>query len=74
MIKVQGKHLIEYNLDCAVDVDVDEMVIVVGYKAEDIINFLGNHYKGRAIKYVIQSEQRGLVHAVECAQKTIKWS
>jgi len=71
MIKVRGRHLIEYNLDCAIDVNVDEIVIVVGYKAEAIINFLGNNYRGKTIKYVIQSEQRGLVHAIECARKTI---
>lgn len=71
MIEVRGKHLIEYNLECALDVGVDEIVIVVGYKAETIINFLGNSYKGKRIKYVIQTEQRGLVHAIACAQKTI---
>lgn len=71
MTKVRGKHLIEYNLDCALEVDVDEIIIVVGYKAETIINFLGNNYKGKTIKYVIQSEQKGLVHAIECAQKSI---
>lgn len=71
MIRVRGKHLIEYNLDCALSVDVDEIVLVVGYMAETVINFLGNSYKGKTIKYVIQSEQKGLVHAIECAQKSI---
>ncbi len=71
MTKVRGKHLIEYNLDCALDVDVDEIVLVVGYRAETIINFLGNSYKGKTIKYVIQSEQKGLVHAIECAKKAV---
>jgi UDP-N-acetylglucosamine diphosphorylase / glucose-1-phosphate thymidylyltransferase / UDP-N-acetylgalactosamine diphosphorylase / glucosamine-1-phosphate N-acetyltransferase / galactosamine-1-phosphate N-acetyltransferase len=71
MIEVNGRHLIEYNLDRAVDVDVDEIVVVVGYRAETIINFLGTNYKGKKIKYVIQGEQKGLVHAIECAQNTI---
>jgi len=71
MIKIRGRHLIEYNLDHALDIDVNEIVIVVGYKAEMVINFIGNNYKGRPIKYVIQSEQKGLVHAIECAQKSI---
>ena len=71
MTQVSGKHLIEYNLDCALNVGVDDIVLVVGYKAETIINFLGNNYKGKPIKYVIQSEQKGLVHAIECAQKAI---
>ncbi len=71
MVEVRGKHLIEYNMDCAIDVGVDEIVLVVGYKAETIINFLGNTYKGTRIRYVIQTEQKGLVHAIECAQETV---
>ena len=71
MIKIRGKHLIEYNLDNAMEVDVNEIVIVVGYKAETIINLFGNNYKWKPIKYVIQSEQNGLVHAIECAQQSI---
>jgi len=71
MIKIRDKHLIEYNLDHALEVDVTEIVIVVGYKAEAVINLLGNNYHGKPIHYVIQSEQNGLVHAIECAQKAI---
>ncbi len=71
MIKIRGKHLIEYNLDNALEVNVDEIVVVVGYRAETIINLLGNNYKGKPIKYVIQSEQNGLVHAIECAQQSM---
>jgi dTDP-glucose pyrophosphorylase len=71
MIKIRGKHLIEYNLDNALEVDVNEIVLVVGYKAETVINLLGNNYKGKPIQYVIQSEQNGLVHAIECAQQYI---
>lgn len=38
MIPLQGKPLIEYNLLRLAGLDViDEIVIVVGYKAEDII-------------------------------------
>lgn len=71
MIRIQGRHLIEYNLDHALDVDVTEIVIVVGYKAEAVINLLGNSYKGKPIHYVIQNEQNGLVHAIECAKHAI---
>jgi dTDP-glucose pyrophosphorylase len=71
MIKIRDRHLIEYNLDHALEVDVDEIVIVVGYKGENIMDLLGNNYNGKPIQYVMQSEQNGLVHAIECAQKTI---
>lgn len=72
MFKLGGKPLIEYSLDCAVSTHVDEIVIVVGYKAEDIINTYGNNYKGRRIKYVIQYEQKGLVHAIEWSSETLE--
>lgn len=72
MLLVKGKPLIEYSLDCAIQADISEIVIVVGYKAEEIINSYGNQYNGKPIKYVIQSEQKGVVHAIECAEKAIE--
>ena len=71
LMKVHGKHIIEYSLDCAANTTVDEIIIVVGYRAENIINLLGNSYKGKMIKYVIQQEQRGLVDAIECARTAV---
>lgn len=71
MLKLRDKTLIEYSLDNAVSVDVDEIIIVVGYRAEDIINAYGINYNGKPVKYVIQWEQRGLVHAMECCADAI---
>jgi dTDP-glucose pyrophosphorylase len=71
MINIKGKPLIEYGLGCALKADISEIVIVVGYKAEDIINTYGNKYNGKSIRYVIQVEQKGLVHAIECARAAI---
>ena len=71
MIKIFEKPLIEYNLEHAVDGGVNEIIIVVGYKKEEIIKYIGENYKGIPVKYVVQKEQRGLVHAIECAKETI---
>ena len=71
MIRVMGRPVIEYGLDCVVATDIEDIIIIIGYGAEDIINHLGNNYKGKKIKYVIQSEQRGLVHAMECAREAL---
>ncbi|MBI5892266.1 MAG: NTP transferase domain-containing protein [Deltaproteobacteria bacterium] len=71
MLKVSGRPLIEYSLDCAVKAEVYEIIIVVGYMAEEIINAYGNAYKGKLLKYVIQQEQRGVVHAIECSKYII---
>jgi len=71
MVEVQGKPLIQYSLDWASKTDISEIVIVVGYMAEQIMNAYGNEYNGKPIKYVIQKEQKGLIHAIECAEQAI---
>jgi len=71
MIPVNGKPVIEFSLDNAARTDVEEIIIVVGYRAEEIINRYGIRYREKAIKYVIQWEQRGLVHAIECAREAL---
>lgn len=71
MIRIGGRPVIEYSLDSAVKANIDEIIVVVGYRAEAIINAYGNNYKGKRLSYVIQWEQRGLVHAIECARQAI---
>jgi len=73
MLELGGKPVIEYNIDRAAEIkDIDEIVIVVGHRAEDIINRYGTNYNGKRIRYVIQWEQKGLVHAIECARDAIE--
>jgi dTDP-glucose pyrophosphorylase len=72
MLELYGKPVLEYNIDRAAEIkDINEIIIVVGYKAEDIINRYGIEYKGKRIRYVIQWEQKGVVHAIECAKEAL---
>lgn len=74
MTQYEGRYIIENSLNNAVLAGVQEIVIVVGYKAETIINEFGNLYRGLPVRYVIQWERKGLVHAIECAQDAIAGS
>lgn len=71
MLPFNAKALITYSLENALRAGVDEIVIVVGYRAEDIINHLGIRYEDKRIRYVIQKNQKGLVDAIECARDAI---
>jgi UDP-N-acetylglucosamine diphosphorylase / glucose-1-phosphate thymidylyltransferase / UDP-N-acetylgalactosamine diphosphorylase / glucosamine-1-phosphate N-acetyltransferase / galactosamine-1-phosphate N-acetyltransferase len=71
MMPFDGKPLIEYSLENVCNLGLTEIVIVVGHMAEQIINTYGNAFRGTPIKYVIQRDQMGLVHAMECGQKFI---
>jgi len=73
MLNLHGKRLIEYSLDNAASInEISEIVIVVGYRAESIVNTFGTNFNGKRILYVIQKEQRGLVDAMECARDYIQ--
>ena len=72
MMPFRGKPLIQHTLERIAETDLSEIIIVVGYKAEDIINHYGIWYKDKRIRYVIQKEQRGLVHAIECAKDVLE--
>ncbi len=72
--KLFEKPLIEYNLDQAVEAGVKEIIIIIGYKGEDIKKCVGKKYKGVVVKYVTQKEQKGLVHAIETAKQALEKS
>lgn len=71
LLEIFEKPLIEYNLDEAVKLNPGEIILVVGYKGEEIIKKYGGCYKGISIKYSVQKEQRGLVNAIACSKKLI---
>ncbi len=68
MLTVLGKTLLEYKLDSLPDT-ISEVIIVVGYLKEKIINTIGNNYRGRKITYVVQDELRGTAHALFLCQQ-----
>ena len=71
MLRLFGKPLVQYSLENAVRVNVDEIVVVVGYRAEEIINEFGNRFEGVRVQYVIQHDPKGLVHAIECSRNAL---
>lgn len=72
LLEFAGKPLIEYSLEAACKLkQVSEIIMVVGYRSEDILSRYGKRYQGKNIRYVFQGEQLGLVHAIACAAETL---
>lgn len=61
--KLKDKELVKYVLDNAFKLNPKEIIVVVGYKKELVINALS----GYEVKFAEQSEQLGTGHAVKCA-------
>ena len=53
LIKVAGKPILEHILD-ALPPEIDEVILVVGYKADMVKQHFGDSYHGRHIRYVYQ--------------------
>lgn len=58
MIELAGKTLLEHKFD-VLPVDVDDIIIVVGYLSNVIKEKFGDSYKGRKLTYVTQENPVG---------------
>lgn len=65
--EVGGKAMISHVIDNLAELQINENVIVVGHKYNEIIDYLGNNNQ-----YVIQHEQLGTAHAVLQAEPILK--
>lgn len=70
-LKVANKTIIEHNLE-QIDGLANEIIIIVGYKAEMIKKFLGGKFKKARIKYVVQNEALGNADALRQTEKLIR--
>lgn len=70
--QVNGKSLLDYNLELLIPGLFDELIIVVGYNADYIKNYIGNNYRGIKVTYVNQKPLLGIAHAIKQAAPYIK--
>lgn len=67
LIQVAGKPLIEHVLEVLPN-EIDEIIVVIGYKGDMIQAHLGDSYKGRPVRYAHQWMQAGTAHALSIAR------
>ncbi len=70
LIEIANKPVLVHNLDQLLGI-VDEVILIVGYKKDQIMEYLGDRYQNIKIKYVVQEEALGTGHAVALAEKHI---
>lgn len=73
MLFYRGKPILFQSIHNAVDyAKVDEIILLVGYKPDLIINYFGNHFKNTKITYAFQPEPHGIVDAINCCRGYIQ--
>ncbi len=70
LLFVAGKMIIEHILDNLEGIDIDELILITGYKEEIIKETLKNK-TDYPIRYITQKERLGLGHAVYMAKDVI---
>lgn len=64
LVEVDGAPILTHCFERLAELSVDEFVVVVGYRKEDIINHYGDEFGEIPITYTHQREQKGLAHAL----------
>ncbi len=72
LIEVGGTAILTRCLETLRELDVDEAIIVVGYKADRIRERYGERFRDLDVSYAYQAERDGLAHAVLAAAEHIE--
>lgn len=64
MVEVNGKPILTHCFEQLAELGADGLVVVVGYRKQDIIDHYGDEFEGIPITYAHQREQKGLAHAL----------
>jgi len=69
MLPVADRPLVAHTVDAAVEAGASELVLVVGYEADDVRSYFGGQYRGVEVTYAVQQQQRGTADAVRAARE-----
>ena len=69
MIPVANHPIIEYVIDALTKNGIQDIIVVVGYRKEQVTRFLNG--LGVPIDVVVQEKQLGTAHALQCAESKI---
>ncbi len=64
LVEVDGTPILVRCLEQLADLGADGFVIVVGYRAEQVIDSVGDEFRGLPVTYTYQRERLGLAHAL----------
>jgi len=71
MVEVDGTPILTHCFEQLVGLGADELIVVVGYLKEHIIEYYGDEFDGIPITYAHQREQKGLAHALMSVEEYI---
>jgi dTDP-glucose pyrophosphorylase len=71
LVDVAGRPVLTHCFETLVDLGVEELIAVVGYRGDDIVAHYGETFAGVPVTYTRQAERTGLADAVLTAEKHV---
>ncbi|MEA3322787.1 MAG: sugar phosphate nucleotidyltransferase, partial [Patescibacteria group bacterium] len=71
MLKIKDRPKLAYSIEMLPD-EIDDVVLVVGYLKNQIIEFFGSEFDGKKIHYVEQMDFNGTAGAVVLSKDIVK--
>ncbi len=72
LLKVAGNTVVGHLLDLMHEITTEEVIFVVGYRGEQIENWIRENYPDLNTHFVVQEEAKGQAHAVWLCQDYLK--
>ena len=71
MLEIAGKPLLHHIFDI-LPREIKEVILVVGYRGNQIKEYFGNEFENKKIKYIWQKEKKGTAHALLLCRRYLK--
>lgn len=71
LVEIDDRPILTHCIENLVALGADELIVVVGYRAQDIIDYYGDEFHGVPITYAHQERQLGLAHALNTAEEHV---
>lgn len=71
LLPIMNRPLLAHALDSMLGI-ADEVILIVGYMAEDIKKAFGNQYRNLPLRYVMQETPEGTAHSILLAEPFLK--
>lgn len=72
LLTVDGEPILTRCLEALVDLGADDIVVVVGYRGDDVVDEVGDSIRGVPVTYARQTERLGMAHAYLAAAEYLE--
>ncbi|WP_049985940.1 UTP--glucose-1-phosphate uridylyltransferase AglF [Halobellus rufus] len=68
LVEVNGKPILTHCFEQLTDLGAEELLVVIGYRGDDVVEHYGDSFGDVPITYARQEEQLGLAHALNTVE------